>query len=101
MGPRGSVREALVVRKVRGALKVLGVASAMGAVLAAQQPQTPAPQTPSFRSAVDLVLVDVVVRDRKGAVVKGLTADDFELVEDGRRQQILTFAYEEISNNAQ
>ena len=29
-----------------------------------------------FRSTVNLVLVDVVVRDRNGAVVKGLTADD-------------------------
>ena len=32
-----------------------------------------------------------------GAIVKGLTADDFELFEDGQRQQILTFAFEEIS----
>ena len=45
-----------------------------------------------FRSGVNLVLVDVVVRDRNGAVVKGLTADDFELLEDGVRQQIVTFA---------
>jgi VWFA-related protein len=71
-------------------------------VLAAQQPstQSPAPQTPVFRSNVNLVLVDVVVRDKSGAVVKGLTADDFELLEDGRRQQIVTFAFEEISKTA-
>jgi VWFA-related protein len=71
-------------------------------VLAAAQPiigqQPPPSASPTFRSTLNLVLVDVVVRDKKGAAVKGLTADDFQLVEDGRPQQILTFAYEEISN---
>jgi VWFA-related protein len=67
--------------------------------LIGQQPPTPQ-ATPVFRSGVDLVLVDVVVRDRTGAVVKGLTADDFELLEDGVRQQIRTFAFEEITTTA-
>src|SRR4029079_16984845 len=49
---------------------------------------------------VNLVLVDVVVRDRSGAVVKGLTGDDFELQEGGVRQAILTFAYEEVRARA-
>jgi VWFA-related protein len=63
--------------------------------------QQPAPaQAPSFRTGVNLVLVDVVVRDRSGAIVRGLTADDFELLEDGVRQQILTFAFEDIGRNA-
>jgi VWFA-related protein len=53
-----------------------------------------------FRSRVNLVLIDVVVRDRGGAVAKGLTADDFELQEDGVRQQIVTFAYEEVRADA-
>jgi VWFA-related protein len=78
---------------------------------AGQQPAPaaqPAPRTqpappqapPTFRSSVNLVLVDVVVRDRNGAIVKGLTIDDFDLIEDGTRQQILTFAFEEITTNA-
>jgi VWFA-related protein len=58
------------------------------------------PPAPVFRSSVNLVLVDVVVRDRGGAILKGLTADDFELMEDGVRQQIVTFAFEEITTNA-
>jgi VWFA-related protein len=53
-----------------------------------------------FRIGVNLVLVDVVVRDRSGAFVKDLTADDFELFEDGVRQQIVTFAVEEIAQQA-
>jgi VWFA-related protein len=67
--------------------------------LVGQQP-APSQAPPLFRSGVNLVLVDVVVRDRNGLVVKGLTANDFELIEDGTRQQILTFAFEEISTNA-
>ncbi len=83
---------------------------AISAVLFAQQPpapaasarqQPPAPASrPTFRSNVNLVLVDVVVRDQKGAIVTGLKADDFELLEDGRPQQIQSFAFEEISKNA-
>src|SRR6202521_1435416 len=64
------------------------------------QQSAPSQDVPLFRTGVNLVLVDVVVRDRSGAVVKGLKADDFELLEDGVRQQILTFAYEEIASNA-
>jgi VWFA-related protein len=60
----------------------------------------PPGQTPVFRNGVNLVLVDVVVRDQAGAVVKGLTADDFELLEDGVRQQVSTFAFEEIQPTA-
>src|ERR1700676_4079389 len=70
------------------------------AALGGQQQFAPPPQTPVFRTGVNLVLVDVVVRDKTGAVVKGLTANDFELLEDGKRQQILTFAFEDITNDA-
>jgi VWFA-related protein len=69
------------------------------AALVGQQ-SAPSQDVPLFRTGVNLVLVDVVVRDRSGAVVKGLKTDDFELLEDGVRQQILTFAYEEIGSNA-
>ena len=65
--------------------------------LAAQQPDQPALL---FRSGVDLVLVDVVVRDKTGAPIKGLTAEDFDLLEDGVRQQIRSFAVEEIGPSA-
>ena len=84
-------------RRVASALVVAGGdARAVG-----QQPRRCRQRaTPVFRSSVNLVLVDVVVRDKNGAVVKGLTTDDFELLEDGKPQQILTFASEEIAANA-
>ncbi len=37
------------------------------------------------------VILDVVVKDKKGRVVKDLTAADFEVSEDGQRQQIESF----------
>ena len=52
---------------------------------------------PTFRSGRDLVSVDLVVRDRAGNIVRGLTAADFEVREDGRVQEILGISFEEIS----
>ena len=66
----------------------------VGAVPAAQQRQPP---RPTFRAATQIISVDVIVRDRSGAVVKGLTADDFEVSEDGRPQEIRSFTFAEIS----
>ena len=68
-------------------------ATAIGAVPG----QAPPPQkAPMFRSGVDLVTVNVVVRDKSGNVVKGLTREDFTVLEDGRPQTIDTFDFEEV-----
>jgi VWFA-related protein len=48
----------------------------------------PAAQGPTFRSAVETVEVDVRVTDRNGRPIRGLTINDFEIREDGRRQSI-------------
>src|SRR4051812_126127 len=45
----------------------------------------------TFRTGVDLVHFSVIVTDKQGAPVTGLTADDFELVEDGKPQAISYF----------
>jgi VWFA-related protein len=45
---------------------------------------------PTFRSGTREILVDAVVRDRGGKLVHGLSASDFELLEDGTPQQILS-----------
>src|SRR5260370_1061522 len=60
----------------------------------AQKPtQTPAPasaqtEKPTFRVQVDLVTNDVVVRDEKGNFVPDLKKDEFEIYEDGVKQDI-------------
>jgi len=79
----------------RIAATLLVSALSAGGPLAGQQ-QTPAPV---FRSNVNLVLVDVVVRDKKGEIVTGLAREDFQLLEDGKAQDILTFAFEQIERN--
>ena len=61
--------------------------------------QTPQPQKPPvFRGNTQVVSVDVIVRDGSGAVVRGLTAADFDVSEDGKPQDISSFAFEEISD---
>ena len=55
------------------------------AVLTAQEGQ------PTFRAGIDLVRVDVLVTGRDGRPITDLTADDFEIVEDGRPQAIEQF----------
>lgn len=55
--------------------------------LAAQSP------VPQFKVAVDYVHVDVAVTDGSGAFVRDLKANDFEIYEDGRLQQVASFAF--------
>ena len=45
------------------------------------------------RITTNLVHVDVVVVDKEGRQVIDLTPEDFEIVEDGKRQQITNFSY--------
>src|SRR6188474_461416 len=58
------------------------------------------PPAPVFRANLSLVSVDVIVRDRDGKVVKGLTQNDFEVIEDGRPQEVRTFTFAEIKTGA-
>jgi VWFA-related protein len=51
-----------------------------------------AQQVPQFRAAVDLVHLDVSVLDRDRRPVRGLTAEDFVILEDGKPQAVSTFA---------
>src|SRR5215212_9548957 len=60
--------------------------------------QTPAPQNP--RDDEDVVRVesqevklDVVVKDKRGRPVKDLKLTDFEVYEDGVRQQVQSFRF--------
>lgn len=62
------------------------------------KPQTSAAQFAQgtwFRVDVDLVLVPVVVRDRKGGFVTGLEKRNFVLYEDKVRQPIASFSQED------
>jgi VWFA-related protein len=56
------------------------------------------PAQPQYRMHVtsELVLVNVVVRDKKGNLVRDLKKDDFSVAEDGKRQEISTFDFENV-----
>jgi len=49
-------------------------------------------QEPLFTSRIDLVHVGVTVLDRDGNLVTDLTRDDFEVLEDGRPQDVRYFS---------
>jgi VWFA-related protein len=70
--------------KRASAVLILTVTVAAAAVPAAAQ------QT--FRSEVDLIHFSVVVTDKQGVPINGLTADDFEVKESGKAQTIKFFA---------
>jgi len=51
-----------------------------------------AQRSTTFRTGVDLVNLGVTVTDKKGTLVADLTAEDFEITEDGKRQTLRYFA---------
>src|SRR5262245_48562579 len=57
-------------------------------------------QQPTFRAGVDLVNFGVTVTDRKGAFIDDLTIDDFEIVEDGKKQTPTYFARGDQASSA-
>jgi VWFA-related protein len=77
----------------RAAAVVLACAvlSGDGFLISQQQPPGPGSQTSTFKSSTSLVEVDVIVKDKDGRFVSGLSADDFEVLEDGSPQQIQHF----------
>ena len=63
---------------------------AIAAVAVHLHAQAPAPR-PVFRGRYDLVQVDVSVLDKKRHPVRGLTAEDFSIFDDGQPRQIQAF----------
>src|SRR5712671_4937166 len=53
-------------------------------------------QQPTFRVQVDAIELDAFVTDAQGKPVRGLTVDDFQILEDGKPQVITSFAQVDI-----
>ena len=52
---------------------------------------------PTFRSSIELVPISVVVRDGKNRLVTRLTADDFQVLDNGIRCRIVDFHRDQTS----
>lgn len=59
----------------------------------------PYQQRISFHSEIKLVQLEVVVRDRKGDPVSGLTKEDFALTDSGRVREIAAFSIERTASS--
>jgi VWFA-related protein len=86
---------------MRGTFPVAVALFAAGVALAAQQdppkqqgvltPPTPTQGREVIRRSVDLVTSDVIVRDDQGQFVSSLSKNDFDVYEDGVKQDLVTF----------
>src|SRR5947209_8174386 len=67
----------------------------MAVIGGAQQAPPPAPanQPPVIKTETKLVLVDVVVSNKKGQYVDDLALKDFRVWEDNKEQSLKTFSY--------
>jgi len=103
-----SVRLALATLfavSVAGAVAVVGQQAGQApppaAPPAAQTAPAPAAEDqPVFRGGVNFVRVDAIVTDRQGNPVTDLTQDDFEVIEDDKRQIVETFRLIKIDATA-
>src|SRR5215813_2775399 len=88
----------------RVSYRVIAITLIVALLFSSLSAQTPAPQSQktsqqgAFRIKVEteLVLVNVVARDKQGRPVQDLKADDFTLLEDGKTQHITTFDSENL-----
>lgn len=77
--------------RARAALAVLLVTPAPLAAQTAGSASPDEDQVSTFAAGVESVVVDVVVTDPDGQPVADLTAEDFQVEEDGKPQEITTF----------
>jgi VWFA-related protein len=92
----GTARAASVMR--RREVPVVAWLLMLLATLRAGQANPPAQST--FRSGIDVIQVDVSVLDRDRRPVKGLTTDDFTVLEDARPRRVVSFTAVDIPRRA-
>jgi Ca-activated chloride channel family protein len=77
-------------RRVQGSLAAGAAALALVTVQAAQPPQPAQPQVP-FRAGIEVVSLNVTVTDGTTRYVTDLTAEEFNVFEDGVKQEVTFF----------
>jgi VWFA-related protein len=69
-------------------IAVLALSTGLGAQAPAPQAPSAAKSQPTFRVAIDYVTTDVIARNQQDQFVADLTKNDFEIYEDGVKQEI-------------
>jgi VWFA-related protein len=69
----------------------------LAGVLALSPTASPQEAPPTFPTQVEQVTVDVVVADKAGNPITGLTKEDVEIYENGERQAIASFSAVEVA----
>lgn len=64
--------------------------------LLAQQPQKPSQPGYVVRVSTEIVLVNVVARDKRGNLIRDLKKEDLTVYEDGQKQQLESFDFENV-----
>ena len=87
-----------LTRTLVAALAAFLTLTAPLAPLRAQDASQQQPQQPQYRMHVtsELVLVNVIARDRHGNLIRDLKRQDFTITEDGKKQDISTFDFENV-----
>jgi VWFA-related protein len=61
-----------------------------------QQPQKPVAAPGRLKVTTEIVLVNVVARDKHGNLLKDLKKEDFTVYEDGKKQELASFDFEKL-----
>jgi VWFA-related protein len=68
--------------------------------LVAQQPEAPVQSGARVKVSTEIVLVNVVARDKHGNLIKDLKREDFTVYEDGKKQDLASFDFEKVDELA-
>ncbi len=89
------------MRRTVAAVLAVGMWLGAGVRVLAQEMQQTGEGTFTLKLNSNIVLTNVVVRDKKtGAVVTGLKASDFRIFEDKKEQKIISFDYQNVDQAA-
>jgi len=86
----------MTTRRFLCGLALLAIAASGPVHGQASQPAAPQQPPITFRAEINYVEVDARVVDAQGQFIPGLTAADFQVLEDGKPQQVTAFSFVNI-----